>query len=67
MAKKLVLKTPEISEGSIDLFLLVLGVAVIGFVIYGVIKNEPGRVIEASDRFGNHNKPAENAEPKPSN
>lgn len=55
MGKKLVLKAPKVPEAGIDVALIILGFVVIGFVIYGAMKNDTGRVIEASDRFGNKN------------
>lgn len=62
--KKLKLVTPKVIDTTtIDPILLMLGIAVIGIVIYMGVRNGPGRVIEASDRFTNKSNGIGNANP----
>ena len=59
--KKLNLKIPAVSDNGIDVFLIIMGVGVIAYALYisGVF-NGPGKVIDASNRFGKPNQDARN-------
>jgi len=66
MGKKLNLKIPEIKESQTDIFLICLGVFVIGYALYlGGAFNGPGKVIDASDRFGKSSKDIGNGKSEP--